>query len=245
MIKVLDLYYDLLNLYGENGNLRSIVYELERNNINVKVDYKSISDKFNVNDYDIIYIGCGSEDSLFIALEDIIKRKNDFKKYIEDKKYLFLTGNSMELFGKYIIDFDGKKHECLSIFDYTTTLTNKISYENEASVDRIVGEVIGTTNLIDNKIIGFQNRCGLIHGVKNPLFKVKKNYSNDEKSTGEGFVYNNTYATQIIGPLFIRNPYLLDYLLNNICKDKKLKYTPLEESTAKKAYKKYLENFIN
>lgn len=245
MINILHLYYDILNLYGENGNLRALVNELKRSNIKTKVDFKSINDKVNFNNYDIVYIASGSEESLFIVLEDIKKRKDELKQYIEDGKYIFLTGNAMDLFGKYIENFDGEKKEALSIFNYYTVLTNELLFNNEASVNRIVGEVISTSKLIDKKIIGFQNRCDRVYKIKDEFLKVQNNYSNDETSNKEGFVYKNLYATHLIGPLFIRNPYLTDYFLTNICKNKKLKFVVEKDSTSKKAYKKYLDNITN
>ena len=111
-------------------------------------------------------------------------------------------------------------------------------FEN-ASTDRIVGEVKGTTKLINNEIIGFQNRCDLVYGVKTPLFKLDSKFSNDLNSKNEGFTYKNVYATHIIGPLLIRNPYFTDYLLKELCKTKKLKYDKSDEDQIK-AYKKYL-----
>ena len=69
MINVLHLYYDLLNLYGENANLRAIVHNLELNNIKVKVDLKTINDQIDFEKYDIVYIGQGSEENLLLALK--------------------------------------------------------------------------------------------------------------------------------------------------------------------------------
>ena len=77
MINVLHLYYDLLNLYGENANTRCIKRSLELNKIKVRVDLKSINDDIDFDKYDIIYIGQGSEENLLLALNDINKRKND------------------------------------------------------------------------------------------------------------------------------------------------------------------------
>ena len=94
MINVLHLYYDLLNLYGENANTRCIKHNLELNNIKVNVDLKSINDKIDFTKYDLVYISMGSEDNLIIALKDILKYKNDLKKYIESNKFLLLTGNA-------------------------------------------------------------------------------------------------------------------------------------------------------
>ena len=240
MIKILYLYYDLLNLYGENGNVRCLVHSLELNKIKVKVDLKSIEDKIDFNTYDIVYIGSGSEDNLILANKDIIKRKQELNKYIEDNKCLILTGNSMDLFGKYI-NTNEEKINSLGIFNYHTKFINESTFKN-ASIDRIVGEIKGTTNLIKDKIIGFQNRCDLNYNIKTPLFKLDQKYSNDLNSDNEGFTYKNVFATHVIGPLLIRNPYLTDYILKQVCKQKKLDYKISDELSIK-AYKKYLTNF--
>lgn len=240
MINVLHLYYDLLNLYGENANTRSIKYNLELNKIKVNVDLKSLNDEIDFEKYDLIYIGSGSEDNMKLALNDILKRKKEIKKFIESNKYLILTGSSMDLFGKYIKTLDDKL-DALNIFDYYTEYLTETNLKNAAK-NRVVGEIKASTNLIEETIIGFQNRCDLVFNVKTPLFKTQQQYSNDLTNEEEGFTYKNVYATHIIGPILIRNPYFLDYILNKMCNDKNLKYKSLDE-TAKTAYKKYLENF--
>ena len=242
MIKLLHLYYDLLNLYGENANTRCIVHSLELNDIKVKVDLKSINDKIDFNEYDIVYIGQGSEDNLLLALKDILKRKKELERFIENDKCLILTGNSMDLFGKYI-QINNDKINTLGIFNYHTTFINESTFKN-ASADRIVGEVRGSTKLIDETIIGFQNRCDLNYNIKTPLFKLDEKFSNDLTNKNEGFTYKNVYATHIIGPLLIRNPYLTDYILKKVCESKKIKYKVSDELSIK-AYKKYLSNFSN
>ena len=45
MINILHLYYDLLNLYGENANTRCIKRCLELNKIKANIDLKSIISK--------------------------------------------------------------------------------------------------------------------------------------------------------------------------------------------------------
>ena len=238
MINVLNLYYDLLNLYGENANTRCIKRALELNKIKVNVDLKSIGDKIDFKKYDLIYIGSGSEEDLLLALDDIKTRKEELKKYIEDDKYLILTGNAMDLFGEYI-ETD-KRIDALGIFKYQTKFINESIFEN-ASTDRIVGEIKAKTKLIKQEIIGFQNRCDLNINIKTPLFKTEKRFSNDLENENEGFTYKNVYATHIIGPLLIRNPYLTDYILSNLCKDKKLKYE-VSDQLSIDAYNKYINN---
>ena len=238
MINVLHLYYDLLNLYGENANTRCIKHMLDLNDIKVNVDLKSLNDKIDFNKYDIIYIGQGDENNLLLALEDIKKYKKELTKYIESNKMLLLTGNSMDLFGKYI-KTNKEKITSLGIFDYYTEFITESTFKN-ASTDRIVGQIEGTTSLIKEKIIGFQNRCDLNYNITTPLFELDEKYSNDLTNKNEGFTYKNVYATHIIGPLLIRNPFFTDYLLKEICKQKKLKITK-NDNTSINAYKKYLE----
>lgn len=239
MINILHLYYDILNLYGENANSRAIVNELKRNKIKTTIDYKSINDKINFDKYDIIYIGSGDEENLLLALSDLDKRSESIKKYIDMDKYLFLTGNSMYLFGTKIKTL-GSDIYCPGIFNYHTEYLTENAFKSASSL-RIVGETVSHSKLIKEPIIGFQNRCGLLYNIKTPLLTTDIKYSNDNKTNNEGFTHKNVYATQNIGPLFIRNPYLLDHLLNKLCKEKKLTYKVDNDSTSKKAYKKYLE----
>ena len=39
MIRVLHLYYDLLNLYGEQGNILALKRAFKNQNVDVEVDY--------------------------------------------------------------------------------------------------------------------------------------------------------------------------------------------------------------
>ena len=239
MINVLHLYYDLLNLYGENANIRCIKRSLELNNIKVKVDLKSIGDRIDFKKYDLIYIGSGSEEDLLLALEDIKFKYDGFKDFVDNNKYLILTGNAMDLFGDYI-ETD-TKIEALGLFKYHTKFINESTFEN-ASTDRIVGEVRATSKLINKEIIGFQNRCDINLNVKTPLFKTDNKFSNDLKNSNEGFTHNNVFATHIIGPLLVRNPYFTDYILKKLCDEKGLKYE-VSDDLSITAYNKYLENF--
>ncbi len=245
-IRIAHLYYDLMNLYGENGNIRALKKAFERQGINTEISFLTINDKIDYNKYDIYYMGMGSEESEILVLNDIFKYKDDIKNAIENNKYFLMTGNSFELFGRYIIDFNGNKIECLNIFDYYTKITTLKDMKN-ASTFRIVGEVGGYSKLISNKIIGFQNRSGVIFDNTSTLFNLYKGTGNKPKDNNEGFNYKNFYGTYIIGPLFIRNPYLTNYFIKKIIleKDKDYKLKKINSTPEIKAYKKYLENFQN
>lgn len=234
-IKIAHLYYDLMNLYGENGNIRALKRFTERQDIKCEIHFLTIGDKIDFNKYDAFYMGMGSEKSELLVLEDIIKYKTDIEEAIKKGKHFLITGNSLELFGKYIIDNEKNKHEALNIFPFYTVQEDF----------RIVGSVVYKSKIIKEKIIGFQNRCGTMYEIDKPLFKVVDGTGSTLESKKEGYTYKNFYGTYLLGPLFIRNPYLTNYIIKNIMKykNKKYKFKMYNRTTEIKAYNTYLENF--
>ena len=115
-MKIAYLYYDFLNLYGESGNIKIISNILKYNKIKHEILYLSLDDELEFDKYDLVYIGSGTEDNLLISLKHLSKYKNDIKKYIEDNKFMLVTGNSVDMFGKKIDD-----NKALNIFEYEVT----------------------------------------------------------------------------------------------------------------------------
>ena len=237
--KIAYLYYDLMNLYGENGNVRYLVDKLKEQDIDVIVDNLSIKDKIT-SDYDLYYIGAGSEENELIVLEDIKKYKKDIKKAIDSNKHFIVTGNSLDLFGT-TITIDGKTIESLDIIPYIVNIdTNK---------ERIVGEQYYKCNLINHSIIGFQNRYSVISSINdevNTLFEVIDgvSYDGEYDIKKEGIKYNNFYGTYLIGPFLVRNPYFTDYLIEDICRYLDIKYKKgKRDGYPYLAYNEYLKNF--
>ncbi len=230
-ITITHLYYDLLNLYGEQGNIKALKNYLENMGIKVKINHITIDDEINLKNTDFVYIGSGTEQNQMIVLKHLMKYKNEIKEYILNNKYFLATGNSIELFGS-VISSD-KNIKCLNIFDYTTYRTSR----------RVVGEVLCKTKLIPNYVLGFINSIGYTKENENSLFElVKKDDCMD--FTSEGVHYNNFYGTYIIGPLLVRNPKLLTYIANNVIKDKdpNFKLGKVDLKLENKAYKTFLEN---
>lgn len=230
-IKIAHLYYDLLNLYGEQGNIIALVNAFKNQNIDVLVDKLSINDQINFKDYDLFYLGMGSNDNLLIVLDDIKKYTKELKKAIKDNKYIISTGNSHELFGKFI-EIKKQKYEGLNIFEY---------YAKE-NPQRIVGESIMDYPDLE-PIIGFQNRSCVIQNESNHLFTVTKGSADNFKSNFEGYHENNFIGTYLIGPLLIRNPHLTNMIVKDLLLSKGLKFHEDTSSNEYKAYNEYIKNF--
>ena len=226
-IKICHLYYDLMNLYGETWNIKAITSFIENQKQEYEVLYKTIGDKLNFKDYDIIYIGCGDKEAQKLVLKDIVKYKDDIKEIIEDKT-IIATGNSFELFGSTI-----DRSKALGIFDFKST-----------SVDeQIKGEQILSTTLIDKKIVGFQNRLSVNNIKDDFLFEVIQGNGNNIDETHEGFHKFNFYGTYTFGPLLIRNPYLLEYIMKNLFDKLDIPYKEVKNTPDIKAYEEFIKNF--
>lgn len=207
-ITIAHLYYDLLNLYGECGNVRILKKILEEQNVDVVVKFLTVDDKLNFEDYDFVYMGMGIEDNLKIANKHLKKYKKDIQKYIEDGKYFICTGNSYELFGKEIA-FESETIKTLGIFDYKSKILE----------ERKIMEISAKTDMIDKELIGFMN-TGSTNDNKKENFL--KNINNIDEN--EGIIYKNFIGTYLIGPLLVRNPELLKLIVKKIIKEKDSKY---------------------
>lgn len=199
------LFYDLLNLYGESGNILAIKNALENKNIEVEIKQISINDELNLEELDYIYIGSGTENNQLIALDYLKKYKNEITEAINNNKLFLVTGNSIELFGKEIVFDDDLKIEAIGAFDYYTVRTK----------NRIVSECSFNFNEINSKIIGFTNHQGLTKNIKNPLF-VKYKDDTNEILVEDGIHENNFFGTYVIGPLLVRNPEFLEYIIKEL-----------------------------
>ena len=226
MIKVLHLYYDLLNLYGEQGNILALKRAFKNQNVEIEVDYLSVQDKIDFKKYDLVYLGSGSAENLLIALEDIKRHKKELKKYIESKKVLLATGNSYLLFGQKINNL-----EALGIFDYYAVSSEKMAQESLMELYQ------------EKDIIGFQNREFIVNNKRNHLFKVKEGLCDNLKSEYEGYHEYNFYGTFVIGPILIRNPHFTNKLVKEIMEKNNLIYHEYDDKVLVDAYNEYIKNF--
>lgn len=207
------LYYDLLNLYGDEGNIKTLTYHLKEQGINVDIKYLTLNEDKDFSDLDMIYIGSGTESNILLALEDLKKDKDKLDKFLKEDKIILSTGNSLEIFGNYIIS--NKKIEALGLIDYVTM------YQN-----RIVKDVKSKTNFNDLEVIGFENHAS-------------KNISNQD----DIIINGSFYASYIIGPLLVRNPKLCSYFIHKLIdkKDDKFDYKEEDYELDIKAYNKTVE----
>ena len=62
---------------GITGNVSILKKHLNDQGLDVSLEQKSFEDEINIEDYDFIYLGSGTERSLDAVLEDIKKYKDN------------------------------------------------------------------------------------------------------------------------------------------------------------------------
>ncbi|MCL2632501.1 MAG: hypothetical protein FWD45_05405 [Coriobacteriia bacterium] len=222
-ITLLHLYADLLNLYGENGNIKVLAYSLRHAGFNVNVRYQSLADTLDLTDCDLLYIGCGTEDKQLLALNHLQQHRQQLKDYLDKNRLILSTGNSADLFGQRILidQSSGQQVEALGLFDYQAVRL----------VEREVGEVLFRFG--DEYLIGFQNRGSRIECYDQravPMFMIEKGFDagfaggqtvgeqpHDEGARFEGFRIGGFIASSVLG-LVTRNPAFVAWLADLLYK---------------------------
>ena len=211
MIKAAHLYYDLLNLYGDSGNLKALTCHLKECGVSVTVDRFALGDRYDPEEYDFLYIGSGTQHNLLLALDDIVGYRKELQAYQQNGGILLATGNSLELFGKEILTNETVR-EALGLFDFTVT-----------QGERVVRDVCVPCELVENDLLGFENHSGSIP-AQQPIL-----------------VSGNFYLTYLIGPLLVRNPQLNDYFIQKLLeKGNETPSKASDYSLEQKAYEVFL-----
>ena len=205
-MKILHLYHDLMNLYGDYANISALTRILHLNGIEHTVDRLSLNDEPDLCGYDFIYVGSGSEENQKLALSHLITYKDDLAEYINSGKFALFTGNSFEMLGESIESFLGE-FEGLGIFDFKTVEQNKT---------RTTADAVFENCEIDKPLVGFINKCSVIEGVAEPLFSVKIGLGNTKDDCFEGVRKNNFFGTHLTGPVLIKNPHFLLKLASDL-----------------------------
>ena len=233
-ITIAHLFYDLMNLYGESGNILALKKCLLSQGLDVEIKNISLNNSLDLTDVDVIYIGSGTTTNSLLALDYLRRHKDEINQAFIANKFFLVTGNAIEMFGKSIFS-NGERKDALNFFDFETV----------KSSSRIVSECVFNFEEISQKILGFENHANEISGITSPLFTVERGFGSNKSLKVEGIHLNNFYGTYLIGPLLARNSEFLEYFARKIIlsKDKDFEFKDFNFEIEKKAHKKYLEKY--
>ena len=201
-IRILHLFPELLSLYGEYGNLQVLIHFLRKNGFTAEcVPYEE--GELSLEGFGLIYIGSGTEANIREAAKRLMPYKDIVKAAVKDNKLFLATGNSMAIFGE-CIEAKSGEFPALGIFPYKTKESEK----------RFIGDAL-TKDAFGSQAIGFINTSYIYEGINTPLFELVLNreLGNDKRSPSDGFCEKNFFATQLTGPLTVKNPHLLCHFI--------------------------------
>ena len=204
-LKICHLYPDLLNVYGDVGNILILKDRAERRGIKVNIVNTSLKDDFNGDDMDIVFFGGGQDYEQSIVSEDLkTNKREEIAKYIEEGKVFLAICGGYQLLGKYYRAPNGEKLEGLGILDIYT----------EGGDTRFIGNTVIQNEEYNETYVGFENHSGrtYINNLK-PLGKCVYGYGNNGEDGYEGCIYKNTFCTYFHGSLLSKNPELADRML--------------------------------
>jgi len=230
------LFNDLLNLYGDKGNIAALKNRMEQRGIDVEVKTYGINDDINFDELDIVFIGGGSDREQLLVCNRLKEIKSDLTQYVEDNGVLIAVCGGYQLLGHYY-QLEDEKIEGLGILDIYTEQKNP----------RLIGNIILESDIINTTVVGFENHGGRTY-INNhtPLGKVVYGNGNNDSKDFEGVVYKNVIATYLHGPLLPKNPILTDYIIKCaiLNKDKDFSLCEIDSEYELKAHNYILERFL-
>ena len=236
-ITIGHLYPDLLNLYGDRGNIQCLMKRCLWRGIEAETIAFELGDKIDFSKLDIVLLGGGSDREQMLVCEKLKEIQKDFKAYVEDNGVVIAICGGYQLLGNYYKTDQGMI-EGLKLVDMST----------EQGKGRLIGNIVMQSDLFDMPIVGFENHGGRTTiGNNKPLGKVLSGYGNDGQSGEEGVVYKNVIGTYLHGPLLPKNPQLADRLISRALEKKygkKIELEKLDDSEEQEANSYIFHRFV-
>ena len=229
-IKIAHFYPELLNLYGDKGNIAALEKRCKWRGIKAETVEINSTEGIDLSSVDIVLMGGGTDKDQEIVLSELMKIKDRLQAYVENNGVMLaLCGSFPMICRKFVLN--GREYEGLSLIE------EECHREEKRSISNIILE---TTS---GKIAGFENHSERIE-LKNstPFGKVLYGYGNNGKDGTEGVVYKNLTASFLHGPLLPKNPQLADDIISKAIIKKYGECPPLEKINDEIEYK--AQNYI-
>jgi CobQ-like glutamine amidotransferase family enzyme len=170
-IKIGYLYGDLMNIYGDTGNIIALQKRGEWRGIEVKVEEVSLGKDIKKGEYDLFFFGGGQDQSQNLVAQDLFKtnKAKVLKSEIERGVPLLSICGGYQLLGHYYQPFSGDKLKGVGIFEAYTNASNT----------RMIGNIVIQTELTGT-LVGFENHSGktILEKRATSLGQVIKGFGN-------------------------------------------------------------------
>lgn len=222
-LNICHLYPDLLDLYGDRGNILALAARCRWRGIEPVVQQASLGEDLDFMGMDILFLGGGSDREQGLLVQDLMRREKELRSAIENGLVVLSICGGYQMLGKYYQMASGEKIQGLGIIDIWTIagakrlIGNVVVEIDERALSIDSDKVVVTRAPIPKfrTLVGFENHSGKTHlgeGVM-PLGKVLFGHGNNGDDREEGVRYRNVFGTYLHGPLLPKNPHFADLLL--------------------------------
>ena len=205
-LRICHLYGNLMNTYGDNGNLLMLQHRAKKLGYEVETTLISLEEDFNAEDFDIVMFGGGQDYEQTVVAKDLQNKKEALIQYIEDNGVVVAICGGFQLLGRYYVNASGERLNGISAIDVCT---------NGQFPNRLIGDIEIFNEEFGETYLGYENHIGRTYLGKNmkPLGKVVKGYGNNEEDHVEGCHYKNVFCSYFHGPILVRNQHLADRII--------------------------------
>ena len=205
-LRICHLYGNLMNTYGDNGNLLMLQHRAKKFGYEVETTLISLEEDFNPEEFDIVMFGGGQDYEQTVVAKDLQNKKDTLIEYIEDDGVVVAICGGFQLLGRYYVNASGERLNGISAIDVCT---------NGQFPNRLIGDVEIFNEEFGETYLGYENHIGRTYLGKNmkPLGKIVKGYGNNEEDHAEGCLYKNVFCSYFHGPILVRNQHLADRII--------------------------------
>lgn len=205
-LRICHLYGNLMNTYGDNGNLLMLQHRAKKLGYEVETTLISLEEDFNAEDFDIVMFGGGQDFEQTVVAKDLQNKKEALIQYIEDNGVVVAICGGFQLLGRYYVNASGERLNGISAIDVCT---------NGQFPSRLIGDIEIFNEEFGETYLGYENHIGRTYLGKNmkPLGKVVKGFGNNEEDHVEGCHYKNVFCSYFHGPIIVRNQHLADRII--------------------------------
>ena len=263
---VVHLFPELLNLYGDLGNVRVLVRRAQWRGFDVEVRSIGANDARAIGDADIVFIG-GGQDKQQIAVAHALERLGPslMETIAEGASLLAVCGGFQNLGHRYRSDLVGDLRGP-GLLDVATWAGSNTSRLVGGVVMRLAQDSpITALGIASARAAGHANSAGLLVGFENhsgrtrlspqarPLGRVVVGGGNEGRGyegiismPGEGGLAGLRIGTYLHGPVLPRNPHLADFLILSAMKRRGItELSPLDDRAEWAAHAAFAAHWLS
>ena len=207
-LTICHLYPDLMNIYGDRGNIIALTRRAAWAGLDVEVRRVDLGEQPDLRAFDILFIGGGQDKQQALVARDLAEVKGrSLRAAVDDGLVVLAICGGYQLLGRYFRTGSGTVLPGAEVFDACTVAGNR----------RCIGDVIVRSQLEGQPrtLVGFENHSGKTYlGARSrPLGHVIVGSGNNGDDGSEGAVDRNAFGTYLHGSLLPKNPWLTDLLI--------------------------------